>query len=173
MVSDKYSLIICHTHGRPLGEVVFDHDLFKRAVLYPEGEELIGNWLADWQVRGLLYSHPEIDDKSKLNTISEHVSIHSPVFPCALRQWLEMRGYYSILLPEASWEMWNKIQELPLLPNERFCLALRLSAADPAQHVKNTASMQRALNEIHTDSKKTRPSQTNKNKNNPRTVTKK
>jgi hypothetical protein len=148
MISEKNRLIICNTQGESLGEMIFDHDLFLQANLLPSGDDILGGWLEDWQVKGILYFHPEIDSHNPICTTGEYVSMHDPVFPSALRQWLEKHNLYSILLPEPSWELWNTIQQLPLLPDEQFRLGMKLASINENDHSRFLKSLEKLTLEI-------------------------
>ena len=148
MVSEKNRLIICNPEGESLGEIIFEHDLFLQANLLPAGEDVLGGWLEDWQVQGILYFHPEVDQSNSISTTGEYISLHDPVFPTALRQWLERHNLYSILLPEESWEIWNLILQLPLLPDEQFRLGMRLSLQQSQDQKQLIKSLEKVLLEI-------------------------
>jgi len=126
MTQEKDRLIIFDGSGDCLGDLIFEHDLFSQAMLYPKGEEILGGWLEDWQVSGIMYLHPE-SANSKIATKGEYVPMRSHEFPSALRQWLERRGFYSFIIPESSWELWNNIELLPLTSEEKFQFGILLS----------------------------------------------
>lgn len=152
MAMDKQRLIICAGQGQNLGELIFDHDLFCEAILYPAGEERLGGWLQDWQTAGINYYHPEVSDSNNVCTIGESVNMRDPIFPSALRQWLENRGCYSFILPESGWRAWSMIQELPLQPEEKLKLGLNLSQAGEANLQKITSQLKSVLKQISQNS---------------------
>jgi len=148
MTSGKNRLIIFNTQNQPLGEMLFDHDLFLQANLLPLGEEALGGWLEEWQVQGILYLHPETGSKQSVAAKGEYIAMHNSAFPSALRQWLEHHDLFSILLPEECLDSWNNILQLPLEQHELFQLGARLSlcrGADLAQFKKSLAKIIAAM----------------------------
>jgi hypothetical protein len=161
MTSDKNHLAICDTQGIVLGEMIFDHDLFLQAALQPAGDDLLGGWLEDWQVQGILYFHPQVDS-SNICTVGEYVSLNSPIFPTALRQWLERHNLYSILIPDAYWDLWNDILLLPLLPDEQFRLGMRLSESNGNEYQAFKKSLDKIIKELDKSQKKSKLSSVTK-----------
>lgn len=160
MTEEKKRLIICSLQGQNVGELVFDHDLFCEAILYPKGEDLLGGWLQGWQTTGINYYHPEVSDSNDICTVGESVNMHDPVFPSALRQWLENKGYYSFILPESGWRAWSLIQELPLHEGEKLKLGLSLAEEAETKLQKITSQLECLNKRILQDaSKKARTSQ--------------
>ncbi|MDF1496545.1 MAG: hypothetical protein P1P90_00610 [Patescibacteria group bacterium] len=148
MVSEKNRLIIFNTAGQPLGEMIFNHDLFLQATLYPDGEQSLGGCLEDWQVNGIMYFHPAASTRTSLSTIGECVTMHDPAFPSALRQWLERNSLYSVVIPEESWDIWSYIEQLPLSDSEKFNLVMRLSLSEKQNLELSKKSLLKIINEL-------------------------
>lgn len=133
MPSDINHLIIYSKKHKPLGELIFDHDLFCQALIYPDGDDFLGGWFEDWQINGILYYRAQVDSLSAKGLVGEYVNLHDTVFPSALRQWLEKRGLYSITMPDQAWDAWNYIQDLPLDDQEKFHVSQNIAYADSKQ----------------------------------------
>ncbi len=157
MNSEKNRLIIFNTNHDLLGEMIFEHDLFLQANLHPNGEEILGGWLEDWQVQGILYFYPEANSTTSISTVGEYISLHDPVFPSALRQWLERHGIFSILLNEDCLKTWYGILSLPLLPKEQFTLGQKLSVCKKEELEKFDKSLDKIIAEMEKSQKVTKP----------------
>ena len=148
MKSEKNHLVIFNTQRQTMGEMIFDHDLFLQADLLPKGEELLGGWLEEWQVQGILHLHPETGSNPSIAVMGEYIPMHNPVFPSALRQWLERHDLYSIILPEEYLDVWNNILQLSLEQNEIYEIGLHLSLCAGTDFDKFKKSLQKIITEL-------------------------
>ncbi len=137
--------------------MIFDHDLFCQALIYPEGDDLLGGWFENWQVNGILFYHPQVDSISAKGLVGEYVNLHDPVFPSALRQWLEKRNFYSLAIPHEAWDAWNYIQDLPLDDSEKFSISQNLACAKPNELESLQKSLLNLRNAMEKETKKVSP----------------
>jgi hypothetical protein len=134
-----------------LGEVLTRDGGFERVLLNADGEEVIGVYVNDWQLRGIPIVREVMQQGNRRVFYQERIPIRSHEFETALDRWGMTHGTITIVISDMDVRTWEQMLRLPFEDAERFSMIVVMRVAPEADRAEWHASVDAVVKALETN----------------------